>query len=65
MQQMVDLDDGSAVKLTIARWLTPKARTIDKEGIKPDIEIERTVEDYNNDLDPQLDRALSYFVEGK
>ncbi|OIP56445.1 hypothetical protein AUK13_01055 [Candidatus Kuenenbacteria bacterium CG2_30_39_24] len=65
VQQMMDLDDGSAVKITIARWLTPQGRTIDKEGIKPDIEIERTVEDYNNNLDPQLDRAISYFIEGK
>ncbi|HRY63432.1 MAG TPA: S41 family peptidase [Patescibacteria group bacterium] len=65
VQQLEDLADGSAVKLTIARWLTPKGRTIDKEGITPDITVERTVDDINNGQDPQLDRAIQFFVEGK
>ena len=65
VQQLEDLDDGSAIKITIARWLTPKGRTIDREGIEVDIEIERTVEDYNQGLDPQLDRAIEYFIKGE
>lgn len=65
VQQLENLADGSAVKLTIARWLTPNGRTIDKEGIKPDIEVGRTVEDINNGKDPQLDRAIQFLVEGK
>jgi len=65
VQQVNDLDDGSAIKLTIARWLTPDGRQIDQEGISPDIEIEMTEDDYNQDLDPQLDRALEYFISGE
>lgn len=52
------LSDGSNIKLTVAKWLTPNERMIDGEGIAPDIEIELTEEDYSNDNDPQLDKAL-------
>jgi len=58
IQDLKDLSDGSAVKLTIARWLTPKEREIDKEGIKPDVEVEMEEEDVKESKDPQLDKAL-------
>ncbi len=63
VQELIDLDDGSAIKVTIARWLTPKGRIIDKEGITPDIKVEMTEDDYNNFLDPQLDAAIEFFIE--
>jgi len=58
VQDYIEYYDGSALKITISEWLTPKGRSIDKEGITPDIEVEMTQEDYNADRDPQLDRAL-------
>jgi len=58
VQDLKKFKDGSSVKLTIAEWLTPLGRNINEEGIVPDIEIERTREDYDNDLDPQMDKAL-------
>jgi carboxyl-terminal processing protease len=57
VQQLFELGDGSAIKLTVANWLTPKGRTIEEGGIEPDFLVEYTIEDYNNDLDPQLDKA--------
>ncbi|OIO17278.1 peptidase S41 [Candidatus Kuenenbacteria bacterium CG11_big_fil_rev_8_21_14_0_20_37_9] len=60
-----DFEDGSAIKLTVAKWLTPGGKYIDHEGIKPDIEIELAVEDYNDGKDPQMDRAIEFFVNGK
>lgn len=55
--------DGSSVKITIAEWLTPKGRLINGEGIAPDIEIELTKEDYENDEDPQLQKAVELLSE--
>jgi carboxyl-terminal processing protease len=58
VQDLTELSDGSSVKLTIAKWFTPHDRSISDEGIVPDLEIELTNEDYNDDLDPQLDKAI-------
>ncbi len=58
VQSLYPLDDGSAIKLTIAQWLTPNENTIDGEGIKPDVEVELTEDDFGNDKDPQLDKAV-------
>ncbi|MFN8791705.1 MAG: S41 family peptidase [Bdellovibrionales bacterium] len=40
VQSIVKLQDGSGLKLTVARYYTPKGVSIQAEGIKPDIEIE-------------------------
>jgi len=61
VQDLIDLDDGSSVKLTIAEWLTPKGININTAGIAPDYVVERTEEDYENDKDPQQDAAYAWF----
>ncbi len=43
VQDVQPLPDGSAIKLTIARWYTPNGRQIDKEGIVPDVVVEEMV----------------------
>lgn len=58
VQNLEKLKDDSEVRITIAKWLTPKGRTIDKEGIKPDIEIKLTDDDAKAGRDPQLERAI-------
>lgn len=40
VQDFKILPDGSALKLTTAKWFTPKDRAIDKHGIEPDVLIE-------------------------
>lgn len=52
------VDDQGAVRVTIARWLTPNGRTIHGSGIEPDYIIEMTEEDFEADRDPQLDKAI-------
>lgn len=58
VQELLELPGETSVKITVARWLTPKGEQINKKGINPDIEVELTEDDYNNDRDPQLDKAL-------
>lgn len=59
VQDLVELKDGSNLKITVAYWLTPKGNKIDKLGIEPDIQAERSVEDIQADRDPQLEAALN------
>jgi len=58
VQELLDLEDGGKLKVTVARWFTPNGKNIDKAGIKPDIEVKLTDEDYNKNRDPQKDRAI-------
>ncbi len=70
VQTVIDLDDGSGLKLTIARYLTPNGRIIQDQGIKPDIEVpvkppsaKKEGEDEKVSgapVDYQLERALEY-----
>ncbi len=57
VQTLLDLSKGAMLKVTTARWYTPKGTSINGEGIKPDIEVERTYDDINHERDPQLDAA--------
>ncbi len=60
VQQLDDLPDGSTLKLTIAKWYTPKNRSISEQGITPDIVVEPGTD---STTDPQLDRATSELVK--
>ena len=57
MQTLEKLEDGGQLKVTIARWYTPKGTNIDKEGITPDKKVELTEKDFDKNLDPQLEAA--------
>lgn len=63
VQELVELPQGTAAKFTVARWLTPNGNQINEQGINPDIEISLSNEDYENDRDPQLDKALEVLRE--
>ncbi len=52
------LDDGSILRVTIARWYTPEGRTIDGTGLVPDIDVPLSDEERENGDDPQLYRAI-------
>ncbi len=58
VQSVEDLAGGSALKVTVAKWLTPNDSAIDGVGITPQIEVKMTEDDINAGKDPQLDRAL-------
>lgn len=58
VQEYQELPNGGAVKITVARWLTPKDRSIDKLGIEPDYIIPYTKADFDAKRDPQMDEAV-------
>lgn len=63
VQTLKSLSDGSTIKVTIAKWLTPNGELIDKKGLKPDIEVDLTKEDVDNNRDPQMDRAVKEILK--
>lgn len=50
-------NDQGAIRVTVARWLTPKGNQINEIGITPDVVVEITEEDLANNIDPQLEKA--------
>jgi carboxyl-terminal processing protease len=63
VQSLEELKDHSAIRITIAEWLTPKKREINKVGVKPDVEVKLTEEDIKAKRDPQLDKALEMLLK--
>ena len=58
VQSVNMLSDQGAVAITSAEWLTPQKRLIEGTGLTPDVYVELTQEDFENNLDPQLDAAV-------
>ena len=58
VQALNNLKAGEMLRVTVAKWYTPNGKNINGEGIKPDKEVERTFEQINKDIDPQLEAAL-------
>lgn len=57
VQTLLNLSEGTLLKVTTARWYTPKGNSINGDGIVPDIEVELTYDDASHSRDPQLDAA--------
>lgn len=55
-------EEQGAVRVTIASWLTPQGRQINKIGLTPDVIVELTDEDRDADRDPQLEKAIEILL---
>jgi carboxyl-terminal processing protease len=58
VQELIPVTDDTMLKVTIAKWLTPKGTSISHNGIIPDFVVDLTEDDYKNIRDPQLEKAL-------
>lgn len=70
VQTIIPLEDGSALKVTMAKYFTPKGNYIHEKGIEPDIELEYEYQNpeeevYNPLHDNQVQKALEILKEGK
>lgn len=63
VQQLISVGKDTSVKITVARWLTPRLNQIHEVGISPDIEVALTSNDFKNERDPQLEKALAVVKE--
>lgn len=59
------MNEQGAVRVTIARWLTPNERHIHDIGIEPDVVVEITDEDFEAERDSQLEKAIEILTEGE
>jgi carboxyl-terminal processing protease len=60
VQELVSLDGGASLKVTVARWLTPNGVSISNGGLTPDIVIGRTPQQRIAEEDPQKDAAVRF-----
>ena len=58
VQNFTNMDGGTSLKLTVARWITPSGEAIDQKGIEPTITVEADTEEILVGNDAQRERAL-------
>lgn len=62
VQTLQTLSDGSTLKVTIAKWLTPAGDFINEKGITPQIKVALTQADFDAGRDPQLQQAINFIL---
>ncbi|MDP3721760.1 MAG: S41 family peptidase, partial [Anaerolineaceae bacterium] len=66
VQNWIPLNNNQgAVRITVARWLTPKHRQINDVGLTPDVVIELTQEDMDAEIDSQLNKAIEILSQAE
>jgi carboxyl-terminal processing protease len=61
VQELINLDDGASLKVTIAKWYSPNGVNISESGIKPDVEVQvatTTPKGFKGVYDAQMIKAL-------
>ncbi|HDO23705.1 MAG TPA: S41 family peptidase [bacterium] len=58
VQELVQITPDTSLKVTIAKWLTPKGKSISENGLEPDVKVEFTKEDIEKGNDPQMKKAI-------
>jgi carboxyl-terminal processing protease len=62
VQSLEALSDGSLLKVTVAKWFTPKGYSINEQGITPDIIATTSEAAFIAGQDPQLDKAVNILL---
>jgi carboxyl-terminal processing protease len=58
VQELLQVTENTSLKVTVARWLTPKGVSISEHGLDPDIAVPFTQKDLDAKRDPQMDKAV-------
>ena len=57
VQELVEITPETSLKVTVARWLTPKGHSISENGLEPEVKVTLTKEDVQKGKDPQMEKA--------
>lgn len=63
VQELIEITPETSLKVTIAKWLTPKGVSISQNGIEPDYKVGVTKKDLEKKLDPQMDKAVAVLLD--
>lgn len=63
VQNLIKLDNGGSIKVTIAKWFTPLGNGIDKKGVDPDVVVELPQGVTPSTSDVQVQKALQLLAE--
>jgi len=58
VQEFLPLTKDTSVKITVAKWLTPKGDQINEKGLAPDVEVKIEKKEIEAKQDPQMERAV-------
>lgn len=59
VQEVINITPDTLLKITVAKWLTPKGNSISEKGLTPDFDVKYTQKDADAKKDPQLDKAVN------
>jgi len=65
VQEVETFKDGSSIRMTVAKWFTPKGRSVEKTGLTPDINVEQNESDSDKKIDTQKEAAIKYLTDLK
>ncbi|MBU0612181.1 S41 family peptidase [Patescibacteria group bacterium] len=65
IQEVVDITPSTVLKITVAKWLTPNGTSISEKGLMPDYKIEITEKDFEEEKDPQMEKAVELLLNWK
>jgi len=60
VQELIKITSDTSLKVTVARWLTPKGKSISHNGLDPDILVTQSSEDTKKEIDTQMEKAAEF-----
>jgi carboxyl-terminal processing protease len=63
VQEVIKLTPNTLLKLTVAKWLTPKGTSISEKGLTPDYKVEVTQKDLDAKVDAQMNKAVELLLK--
>ncbi|MFA5997081.1 MAG: S41 family peptidase [Candidatus Paceibacterota bacterium] len=57
VQEVIEITPDTALKVTIAKWLTPSGHSISQNGLEPDVKVAITKKDIEKKFDSQMEKA--------